>query len=260
VAPKKTRRQRRQQRPARAAKAAPPSAPAKQAAPQEPDEIASGDPSLKIDEPIIIRVLTDPKGYEPFHQFCCGKDRREEREVMLTVHNLLAGTTEVQQIAVLLEKDAPPLDHTGERPLIGICTVGTAVAGRNLPSVGVKAGDRGAAIGVVGTDLVYRKHVLQDGETRPGVALVTGTLKLIEQMFGGQMPFVRTNVLPTNEGSKPLFDEHYFENTGYPPQGVNPFTGEKILSDNIALFRPVGKPPGELRAPGWSKRPIPPPP
>jgi hypothetical protein len=216
---------------------------------------------LRIEEPVICRVLTHPKGYAPFLQYCCGKGRREELEVALTIHNLWAGTTQTQQIAVLLEKDVEPIPHTGERPLIGVCTIATATAERAYPVVGIKEGGRGATIGVVGTDLAYRKHVLNDGRTRPGVALVTGTLKLIEQMFGGAMPFVRANVLPNNEGSKPLFDEHCFENTGYPESAkeVAPGVVKVASSDNLALFRPAGLPPTQLRARGWSTRPIPPP-
>lgn len=223
-----------------------------------PDEGTAGDEVLKIDELVIVRALTNPKGYAPFLQFCCGKDRREESEVMLTVHNLWAGTTQFQQIAVLLEKDAPRREHTGERPLVGVCTIGSAMAEQAYAAVGIKEGERGAAIGVVGTDLAYRKHVLNDGTARPGVALVTGTLKLIEQMFGGAMPFVRTNVLPNNEGSKPLFDEHGFENTGYPQASkeVAPGVMKVASSDNLALFRPAGLAPTQLRAPGWSTRPI----
>jgi hypothetical protein len=181
---------------------------------------------------------------------------------MVTVHNLWAGTTVVQQIVVVLEKDARRLEHTGERPLVGVCTIAAATAEQAYPSVGIKEGERGSAIGVVGTDLAYRKHVLSDGKTRPGVALVTGTLKLIEQMFGGAMPFVRTNVLPNNDGSKPLFDEHCFENTGYPKisKEVAPGVMKLGSSDNLALFRPAGVSPTQMRARGWSNRRIPPPP
>jgi hypothetical protein len=151
----------------------------------------------------------------------------------------------------VLEKDAPRLKHTEERPLIGVCTIASTVAEQAFP--GVKKGERGALIGVVGTDLVYRKHVLSDGQTRPGVALVSGTLKLIEQMFGsGAMPFVRTNVLPTNNGSKPLFDEHYFEDGGR-PLIVN-LRGEKKRADNLALFRPAGIDPTKKRRPKWSRK------
>jgi hypothetical protein len=259
VASKKARRERQRQRqPPQAVD--PAAAPAVEPAPptREPDQDAPGDEVPKIDEPVIVRVLTNPKGYAPFLQFCCGKDRREESEVMVTVHNLWAGTTQIQQIAVLLEKDAPRLEHTGERPLVGICTIASAMAEQAYTTVGIKDGERGAAIGVVGTDIAYRKHVLSDGKTRPGVELVTGTLKLIEQMFGGAMPFVRTNVLPTNEGSKPLFDQHYFENTGYPKMSkeVAPGVMKVASSDNLALFRPAGLPPAQLRARSWSTRPI----
>jgi hypothetical protein len=163
---------------------------------------------------------------------------------------------------VLLEKDAPRLEHTGERPLVGVCTTGSAMAEQAYRTVGIKEVERGAAIGVLGTDLVYRKHVLSDGKTRPGVALVTGALTLIEQMFGGgAMPFVRTNVRPNNEGSKPLFDEHQFENTGYPESKmeIGPGVMKVASSGQLALFRPAGLSPTQLRAPGWSTRATPPP-
>jgi hypothetical protein len=248
VASKKARKQRRQ--PQRAA-AAPPHGTADQApAPPAPDEDAPEGELLKIDEPVLCRVLTDPKRYAPFLQFCCGKDRREESEVMLTVHNLWAGTTQIQQIPVVLEKDVPRLEHTGERPLVAVCTIATTQLG--IPGVkGVGPGDYGAIIGVIGTDLAYRKHTLKDGNTRPGVALLSGALKLVEQMFGGSMPFVRANVLPTNEGSKPLFDEHCFENFGQ-PHVVNQL-GEKEVADNLALFRPPGMRPTQKRGRTWSK-------
>jgi hypothetical protein len=243
VANKKARRERRQSSaPARKAAAVPEAA-------QAPEPASRQGDVLKIDEPVICRVLTHPKGYAPFLQFCCGKDRQEEGEVLLTIHNLFAGTTETQQIAVLLERDAPRLKHTEERPLVGVATIATAVAEQAFP--GVKSGDRGALIGVIGTDLDYRKHVLSDGKTRPGVELVRGTLKLIEQMFGGAMPFVRTNVLPTNEGSRPLFDEHGFEDMGR-PMVINQ-QGEKKRAANLALFRPAGMSPTLKRRRTWSK-------
>ncbi|MFI4991610.1 MAG: hypothetical protein ACHQHO_11960 [Solirubrobacterales bacterium] len=217
--------------------------------PQAPDDDTPEGEPLKIDQPVICRVLTDPKHYAPFLQFCCGKDRREESEVMLTVHNLWAGTTQIQQIAVVLEKDAPRLQHTGERPLVAVCTIATTQLGIDGVA-GVDPGDYGAIVGIIGTDLAYRKHTLQDGKTRPGVALLSGALKLVEQMFGGAMPFVRANVLPTNEGSKPLFDEHCFENFGQ-PQVINE-RGEKEVADNLALFRPPQVRPSQKRRPTWS--------
>jgi hypothetical protein len=199
---------------------------------------------------VVCRVLTHPKGFPSFLQFCCGKDRREELEVSLTIHNLWAGTTQVQQIAVLLEKDVSVIPHTQERPLIGVCTIAEAQV--DVQGTGLNPQEHGALIGVIGTDLTYRKHKLSDGKTRPAVALVTGALKLIEQMFGGgTMPFVRTNVLPTNEGSRPLFDEHCFEDLGRPMQ-INEH-GVKQRADNLALFRPPGISPMQKRQRTWSK-------
>lgn len=195
-----------------------------------------------ITENVCYRVLTEPKGYRPFLGFAVGKDRQEELEVMLTIHNMWAGTTQVQQIAVLLEKDVSRLEHTGQRPLIGVATIATI----DLDVEGVQGLNpdaRGAIVGVIGTDLAYRKHTLRDGR-RPGNALLRNALEVIETMFGGkQMPFVRANVKPTNSGSKPLFDEHGFENLG---------VGGGADGSQLALFRPPGTKPNFKRQPTWS--------
>jgi hypothetical protein len=219
---------------------------------ETPDEAVSQD--LRIEEPVICRALTNPKGYAPFLQFCCGKERREELEVSLTIHNLWAGTTQTQQIAVLLEKDVEPVPHTGERPLLGVCTIATTSAGSEVAGLpGITPSDRGALVGVIGTDLACRKHTLRDGTTRPGEALLCGTLELIQGMFGGTMPFVRTHVLPVNAGSKPLFDEHRFDNLGL-TRHVN-MLGKEEKGDNLALFRRPGIPPAAKRPRNWSTRP-----
>jgi hypothetical protein len=186
--------------------------------------------------PVRFRTLITPKDYPPFIDFCCGKDRLEEHEVNRTVRRLCAGATEVQQISVILER-ATAQDANGHPPLVGVCSVATGV----LQGVQGIVGAEGAYIPAIGTDLAYRKHVLDGSRIRPGNALLTGALKTIETMFGGDlMPYVFAKVKPPNRGSKTLFDEHGFEDMGN--QG-----GEHIL------LRPPGVAPTLKRRPTWSK-------
>jgi hypothetical protein len=116
----------------------------------------------------------------------------------------------MQQIPVLLEMTTGQ-DCNGHPPLVGVCGVATGA----LQGVPGAAEPAGAYIVAFGTDLAYRKHVLEDQETRPGNALLEGALKTIETMFGGPpMAYVFAKVKPTNKGSKQLFDEHYFDDMG----------------------------------------------
>jgi hypothetical protein len=186
--------------------------------------------------PLRSRMLITPKEYPPLVNFCCGKERLEEHEVNATVHRICAGVAQWGWIAVVLEKPSEK-DATGHAQLIGVC----CVTNQTLEGVdGVEDGAEGGYIGAFGTDLLYRKHVLDDGQTRPGNALMRGALQAIEAMFGGPpMVYVFAKVKRSNTASKTLHDEHGFDDTGNAG-------GEHVL------LRPPGLEPGFMRAPTWS--------
>jgi hypothetical protein len=197
-----------------------------------------------IQEPVRWRVLRDPESYVPFRVFCCGKTRRSEYEVALTIHNLWAQKLETPQVAVLLEKDTPADSYTGQRPLVGVSTVVEHPVPLEVADVpGYAETDEGAAIGVIGTDLVYRGRPLRDGKTRPGNVLLEATLEVIQTRFHGAMPFVKAHVLPNNAGSKRLFDEHGFDSLGL---------GGGPAGDQLTVFRGRYVPVSLTREPSWS--------
>jgi hypothetical protein len=197
-----------------------------------------------IDAAVRWRVLTQPTHYKPFLWFCCGKTRRSEHEVSVTIHNLWADRVETPQVAVVLEKDSAPEKHTGQRPLVGVATVVKDPTPLEVPGVpGLQPADLGALIGVIGTDLVYRGRPLKDGKSRPGSALLEGTLEVIQSRFRGSMPFVKAHVLPDNTGSKQLFDQHHFDNLGL---------GGGAGGDQLILFRAPLVPVASTRALTWA--------
>jgi hypothetical protein len=202
----------------------------------------------RIEEPVRHRLLSSAVKYRPFLGFCCGKSRRSEYEVSLTIHNLYCDCLVTPQVAVILEKQTASDPLTRQRPLVGVSTIVRDRVPLGFSDVrGYAPSDPGAAIGVIGTDLAYRKVPLQDGKTRPGNALLEGTLKIIAARFSTDgVPFVKACVLPKNIGSLRLFDEHCFEDLGE--------RGEGAERDQLTLFRHAGVPPSEKREPGWSLR------
>jgi hypothetical protein len=189
--------------------------------------------------PVRSRILINPKLYPPFVDFCCGKDRLEEREVNQTVCRIYGGAAEAQWIAVILERPGEK-DVGGHPSLVGVCGVMTGALD-GVP--GVDAGSEGGYIGAFGTDMRYRKHLLDDGKTRPGNALMRAALEAIQAMFGGEpMSYVFAKVKRTNSASRRLFDEHGFEDMGNPQ-------GEHVL------LRAPGIKPGFKRRPTWSQKP-----
>jgi hypothetical protein len=191
---------------------------------------------LTLGGPLRSRMLITPKEYPPLINFCCGKERLEENEVNTTVHRICAGIAQWGWIAVVLEKPSEK-DSTGHSRLVGVC----CVTNQTLQGVaGVEEGAEGGYIGAFGTDLQFRKHVLEDG-TRPGNALMSEALKAIQAMFGGPpMVYVFSKVKVSNTASKRLHDEHGFDNTGH--QG-----GEHLL------LRPPELDPTFKREQTWSK-------
>ncbi len=187
--------------------------------------------------PLRSRMLITPKEYPPLVNFCCGKERVEEYEVNTQVHRICAGIASAGWIAVVLEKPSEK-DATGHPSLVGVCCVTNSV----LPGVpGVEDGSEGGYIGALGTDLRYRKHLLDDGQTRPGAALMQEALTAIQAMFGGPpMAYVFAKVKRSNAASKRLHDEHGFDDTGNAQ-------GEHLL------LRPPGLDPTATRAQTWSK-------
>jgi hypothetical protein len=187
--------------------------------------------------PLRSRMLITPKEYPPLIDFCCGKERLEEHEVNTTVHRICAGIAQWGWITVVLEKPSEP-DASGHAKLIGVCCVASSAS----PGLGLAGQDsEGGYIGAFGTDLEFRKHLLEDGKTRPGNALMRGALEAIQAIFGGPpMVYVFAKVKRSNAASKRLHDEHGFEDTGNAG-------GEHVL------LRPPALEPTFTRPQSWSK-------
>lgn len=186
--------------------------------------------------PLRSRMLISAKEYPPLIDFCCGKGRFEEHEVNQTVHRICAGIAQWGWITVVLEKPSET-DPTGHSKLVGVCCVTSSAS----PGLGLAGQAEGGYIGAFGTDLEFRKHVLEDGTTRPGNALMRGALEAIQAMFGGPpMVYVFAKVKRSNSASKRLHDEHGFDDTGNSQ-------GEHVL------LRPPGLDPTCTRAQTWSK-------
>jgi hypothetical protein len=161
--------------------------------------------------PVTYRILEGPKDYGPLADFSCGKGGGQaEREVNATVSRLFNGTTAMQQLVVVLEKGSET-DHYGRPRLIGVCGL-TRMQVEGIP--GLPDGTAVAYIPAIGTDAIYRDHLLEDGVTRPGSALLMSAMTVTKTMFGGETPPVLAKVLPHNKGSMRMFTAHGFDNTG----------------------------------------------
>lgn len=164
-----------------------------------------------LDCGVKYRVLEASKEYGPLADFSCGKrGRQAEREVNRNVAQLFSGTETMQQLVVLLEK-ASGQDHYGRPLLIGLCGLARLEA-QGIPGLPDKAGI--GYVAAIGTDATYRDHVLGDGATRCGSALLMSAMVVTRTMFGGDMPAVLAKVLPSNRGSMRMFKEHGFDNLG----------------------------------------------
>jgi hypothetical protein len=164
-----------------------------------------------LDCAVQYRILDGPKDYGPLADFSCGKRGRQwEREVNRDVAGLFGGAEPMQQIVVVLEK-AVGEDHYGRPLLIGVCGLASLQA-EGIPGLPDKS--RIGYVGAIGTDAMYREHVLEDGVTRCGSALLMSAMVVMRTMFGGEMPAVLAKVLPNNRGSMRLFTGHGFDNLG----------------------------------------------
>ena len=164
-----------------------------------------------LDCPVAYRILEEQKEYGPLADFSCGKrGRQAEREINRTVSQLFGGTCPMQMLAVVLEKAAGADDY-GRQPLIGVCGL-SRIKSQGIP--GLADGTDIAYIPAIGTDAIYRDHVLEDGVTRCGSALLMSAMVVTRTMFGGEMPAVLARVLPHNKGSMRLFREHGFDKLG----------------------------------------------
>jgi hypothetical protein len=112
------------------------------------------------------------------------------------------------------------------------------------PGFGLGRRNRSEAVpddaGPSGIDLDYQGDVFTDQETRPGNALLEGALSVIEKAgLDRGMPYVWAKVLPDNDASSRLFDEHGFDNLG-------------LAGGENDLFRQPGLEPSFRREPSRS--------
>ncbi len=164
-----------------------------------------------LDCAVKWRILTAPEDYGPLADFSCGKrGGQAEREVNRTVGQLFASSEAGPLLVVVLEK-AEGCDEFGRSPLVGVCALASL---QSEGIFGLPDGTGMAYVAAIGTDAIYRDHVLDDGATRCGSALLVGAMVVARTMFGDEMPPVLAKVLPRNRGGMRLFNEHGFDNLG----------------------------------------------
>jgi hypothetical protein len=154
---------------------------------------------VKLVEPLKpARVLKRPRGHDPLKGFSCGPcTKKWEQHVNAVAGRLYAGEA-APQTTVVLE------DATGA--LVGVCSF----LPRDLMLPVYREPLRGALyINMIGTDVRFQGLPLEDG-SRPGDALLGGTLELIRSLHSGAMPYVHALVAPKNTRSHALFERHDF--------------------------------------------------
>lgn len=180
-----------------------------------------------LTENVRVRILTQPRGYQPFTQFCSGKTHKEHKEVNEILYQIWAGIKELEGcLVVILEKDTTT-DITGNPELLGYCAISTrplnpfphAPNAMKIEIPGIADDELGAYILGYGIDLEYQGWTLKDGKTSLGFALLKGALKAIKLAFGdGEMPFVKAMTTPNNARSQKLLDHQHFEELGLGPE------------------------------------------
>jgi hypothetical protein len=174
-----------------------------------------------LTENVRVRILTQPRGYEPFVLFCCGKRHKEDKEVNEILHSIWAGLKELEGCLVMILEKETTTDVTGNPALLGYCAISTrplGPMGAQIP--GIAQDELGAYILGYGIDLEYQGWKLKDGKTSVGTALLKGALKAVKIAFGdGEMPFVKAMTTPNNARSQKLLDHHYFDDLGLGPAG-----------------------------------------
>jgi len=174
-----------------------------------------------LTENVRARILTQPRGYQPFVLFCSGKASKEELEVNEILHNVWAGTKELEGcLVVVLEKESTT-DVTGNPALLGYCAISTRPLGPMGAQVpGIAQDELGAYILGYGIDIDCQGWKLKGGKVSVGSALLGGALKAIKVAFGdGEMPFVKAMTTPNNARSQKVLDHHHFEELGLGPLG-----------------------------------------
>jgi hypothetical protein len=196
-----------------------------------------------LTENVRVRILTQPRGYEPFTLFCCGKAQKEDKEVNEILHAVWAGVKEMEGcLVVILEKEATT-DITGNPALLGYCAISTRplrpVDNMAVQIPGIAEDELGAYILGYGIDLEYQGWTLKDGKTSPGAALLKGALKAIKVAFGdGEMPFVKAMTTPGNARSQKLLDHHFFDDLGLGPAGLQ-FHAIRLPGVALGKTRPL---------------------
>jgi hypothetical protein len=156
-----------------------------------------------LDGPVVVTLKrkADCVGDPQLAEFCCA-DGPAAEEVRIILGNLLSGEAVEQTVAMLKE------ERTGA--LLGIASVrmdGNAqIRGRASVPWFVRRISVNPYVNVVARDERYRNHVLRDGETRLGVALVRAALEVVEhELDGAPMPTVWALIKRGNTASKRAF-------------------------------------------------------
>jgi hypothetical protein len=158
-----------------------------------------------IAEPLRpARILLGAKKYPPLKAFSCGrKGDHSEKLVNGCVRDLYLGRETLTQTLVVLE------DANGK--LIGVCSFFVHPLGRLMSNA--------QRIHVIGIDRKHHGKRLEDG-SRPGDALLRGTLEVIEVVCDNRMPHVSTLINPENDRSRALFARNGFREMPYPGEGA----------------------------------------
>jgi len=185
-----------------------------------------------------LRVIHRPRGYAPFGDFYCGSGE-PEAAVNRIVAAQYAGREEGVRVVVM---------ETPRAGLVGVAAFSareltldvlpTPWRGTRSAATTVTVPDA-AYIHAIGLDENFRGHRVEGG-ARAGTFLLQGTLDLIREAFGGEVPWTWAYLDPANAPSQRLFHESGF---GYvPPQG--PVEDSKRVLPSVRFD-------GPLMARGW---------
>jgi len=152
--------------------------------------------------PVRPRILESTSDYEHLAEFTVGEEKQSEREVMTVVK------AAVEEVASPAPKAVPVRRVVALEATSGSWVGVSVVRPRGKPPfAGIPY------IEAIGTARGYRKCRLCDELTRPGTALLLGTVEAVSHLAGCPQapPAMSAWVLPWNKSSHLMFDAVGFE-------------------------------------------------
>jgi hypothetical protein len=198
-------------------------------------------------EPVAVLLMSKEE--------CVGDPRLEEfrtgegpagREVRIILANLLSGEAVPQTVAMLQAEDSGALLGIASVRLDGNAQIGA----RSSTPWFLRRLSSKPYVNLVARDERYANHVLADGRTRLGAALVRSALELVEREHrGGPMPTVWALVRRENLASKRAFRQFAFY-----PHARSAENQQDVFVRRAGRVLPPRPEASVLRPIGWSSR------